>query len=102
MTLLEQCQLWHEQDRHQQIADTLEAIPEEERTPELDLELARAYNNLADPETPEGRELLRQAIALNTYIYSGWRMTTAGISAWATPTTTWIRRARPSGTLSAP
>ncbi len=64
MTLLEQCQLWHEQDRHQQIADTLEAIPEEERTPELDLELARAYNNLADPETPEGRELLRQAIAL--------------------------------------
>ena len=64
MELLKQCQKWHEEDRHREIADILEAIPEEERTREMDLELARAYNNLADPETPEGRELLRRAIAL--------------------------------------
>ena len=62
MTLLEQCQIWHEQNEHQKIVDLIQAMPEEERTPEADMELARAYNNLADPEVPEGRELLRRAI----------------------------------------
>ena len=64
MTLLEQCQIWHEQNEHQKIVDLIQAMPEEERTPEADMELARAYNNLADPEAPEGRELLRRAIEL--------------------------------------
>ena len=64
MELLEQCQLWHEQEEHQKIADALEAIPAGERTPAMDLELARAYNNLADPEEPEGRALLEKAIRL--------------------------------------
>ncbi len=64
MTLLEQCQLWHEKDQHQKIVDALEAVPEEERTPELDSVLARAYNNLADPEKPEGRGQLRRAVEL--------------------------------------
>ena len=44
MELLEQCRIWHENDEHQKIIDALEAIPEGERTPEQDLELARAYN----------------------------------------------------------
>ena len=64
MELLEQCQLWHEQDEHQKIADALEAIPAQARTPDQDMELARAYNNLADPGTPEGRELFRRATEL--------------------------------------
>ena len=61
MDILEQCQKWHEQGKHQKIIDALEAIPAEERTPEMDSELARAYNNLA---TPEDRELYQKALSL--------------------------------------
>lgn len=64
MDLLAQCELLHRQENYQTIIRLLEAIPEEERTPEQDLELARAYNNQADPCTPEGRALLQRAIAL--------------------------------------
>lgn len=64
MTLLEQCQKWHESDEYTKIVDALEDIPEDQRTPEMDLELARAYNNLADPREPEGRRMLWQAIDL--------------------------------------
>ena len=39
MDLLKQCQQWFEQDEAQKVIDTLEAIPAEERTPELDLSL---------------------------------------------------------------
>ena len=42
MDLLKQCQQWFEQDEAQKVIDTLEAIPAEERTPELDSELAKA------------------------------------------------------------
>ena len=48
MTLLEQCQVWHENEEDQKIIAEIEALPAEERTPELDSELARAYNNAAD------------------------------------------------------
>ena len=61
MTLLEQCQIWHENDEYQKIIDAIEAIPAEERTPELDSELARAYNNAADGGD---RSLFEKAIAL--------------------------------------
>ncbi len=64
MDILEQCQKWHENDKHQKIIDALEAIPAEERTPEIDMELARAYNNLGDPDNPEGRKLLHRALEL--------------------------------------
>ena len=64
MDILEQCQKWHEEDKHQKIVDALEAIPAEGRTPEMDMELARAYNNLADPSEPEGRKLLHRALEL--------------------------------------
>ena len=50
MELLEQCQLWHQNNEHQRIIDALEAIPAETRTPEMDSELARAYNNIAGLE----------------------------------------------------
>jgi len=59
MDLLKQCEIWHENDEYQKIIDALEAIPE--RTPEEDSELARAYNNLAEPGE---RELLKKALAL--------------------------------------
>ena len=55
MELLEQCQKWNENDEYQKIIDALEAISAGERTPEMDSELARAYNNLAQPGE---RELL--------------------------------------------
>jgi len=61
MEILQQCQKWHENDEYQKIIDALEAIPDHERTPEIDSELARAYNNLAGPED---RELLKKAINL--------------------------------------
>ena len=64
MDILKQCQKWHEEDKHQKIVDALEAISAEERTPEMDMELARAYNNLADPSEPEGKKLLHRALEL--------------------------------------
>ena len=64
MEILKQCQIWHESNEYQQIIDTLEALPAEERTPEIDSELARAYNNQADPTKPEGINMLKRAVAL--------------------------------------
>ena len=64
MDILKQCQKWHEEDKHRKIIDALEAIPTEERTLEVDMELARAYNNLGNPGNPEGRKLLHRALEL--------------------------------------
>lgn len=61
VNLLEQCQKWNENDEFQKIIDALEAIPAGKRTPEEDSELARAYNNLAEPED---HEMFRKAIDL--------------------------------------
>ncbi len=61
MTLLEQCQLWHEKEEYGKIVEALEALSPEQRTPETDSELARAYNNLAEPKD---RELFQKALAL--------------------------------------
>lgn len=61
MTLLEQYQCWHENDEYQKIIDALEALPAAERTPETDSELARAYNNIAEPGD---KELFRKALDL--------------------------------------
>ena len=49
-------------NEHHKIIEALEGI--EERTPEMDSQLARAYNNEADHRTPEGRAMLKKAIAL--------------------------------------
>ena len=37
MDILKQCQKWHEESKHHKIIDALEAIPAEERTPEMDM-----------------------------------------------------------------
>lgn len=47
MKLMEQCRCWSERNEYQKIIDSIEALPDEERTPEFVSELARAYNNLA-------------------------------------------------------
>ena len=36
MDILKQCQKWHEENKQHKIIDALEAIPAEERTPEID------------------------------------------------------------------
>ena len=61
MDLLQQCARWHEEGAYQNIIDAIEALPADQRTPELDSELARAYNNLAGPGD---KELFRKAIRL--------------------------------------
>ena len=61
MNLLEQCQVWNENNEYQEIIDALEVIPAGARTPEMDSELARAYSNLAQPGD---RALFEKAIAL--------------------------------------
>ena len=48
MEVLKQCQKWFEQNEIQKVIDALEAIPTEERTPELDCELAKAYITIAE------------------------------------------------------
>ena len=64
MDILEQCQKWNENSEYQKIIDALESISAEARTPEMDSELARAYNNLADPHKPGYKEMLKKALAL--------------------------------------
>lgn len=49
MKLTEQLQEWNENDEYQKIIDAIEGLPDEERTPELISDLARAYNNIAGP-----------------------------------------------------
>ena len=61
MAILEQCQKWNERGEYQKIIDALEAVPAEERSPEMDSELARAYNNAA---SVEDKELFRKALGL--------------------------------------
>ena len=61
MNLLEQCQKWNENDEARKTINALEAIPLGKRTPEMDSELARAYNNLAEQGD---HELFEKAIAL--------------------------------------
>lgn len=64
MDILNQCQIWHEKDEHDKIVDALEAIPCNERTKEIDMELARAYNNLGTSERQASRKLLKKALEL--------------------------------------
>lgn len=61
MDLLQQCRIWHEKNQFRKIIDALEAIPVEDRTPEMDIELARAYNNDA---SVDDRDMLKKAIVL--------------------------------------
>ena len=62
--LLEQCETWHEAGEYSRIVEALERVPENERTTGIDMELARAYNNLGEPGDIEGRRKYRRALDL--------------------------------------
>ena len=65
MEVLKQCQKWFEQNEIQKVIDALEAIPSEERTPELDCELAKAYITIAEVGEREPFEKALQLLALH-------------------------------------
>ena len=67
MDLLKQCQQWFEQDEAQKVIDTLEAIPAEERTPELDSELAKAYIAVAHIGEREPFEKALELLGVERY-----------------------------------
>lgn len=62
LNIIKQCQQWHQENQFQNIVDALEAYPESERTQAMDMELARAYNNLGVAQSRKA--LLKKAIAL--------------------------------------
>ena len=59
--LPEALEQWHEDGQFQNIIDAIEALPREQQTPELTSQLARAYNNLAEPGD---RHLFKKAVEL--------------------------------------
>ncbi len=48
MDLGKQIELWNENEQYSQIIHAIEALEENQLTPELISELAKAYNNAAD------------------------------------------------------
>ena len=60
MDILRQCQKWHEENKFRKIVDAIEALDDDHRSGELDMELARALNNLASFE--DEPELYRKAV----------------------------------------
>ena len=60
MTVLEQCQVWHEQDKHNAIVNTLEALPDSQRTAETDME---AGPGLQQPGRSGQGQCARPAVA---------------------------------------
>lgn len=62
LSLLEK---WHQEDQYQKIIDCLETLSNTQALDyTLTCQLARAYNNLADPEQEEGRGRLDRAVEL--------------------------------------
>ncbi len=99
MDLLKQCQQWFEQDEAQKVIDTLEAIPAEERTPELDSELAKAY--IAVAHIGE-REPFEKALELWLPMRSILPKITAGIIGSLPLIIFWMRKVPPCVTLKRP
>ena len=62
---------YFEQDEAQKVIDTLEAIPAEERTPELDSELAKAYIAIADMGDREPFEKALELLAPHETYFAG-------------------------------
>lgn len=65
MHILKQCQIWHKKGEYEKIIDALEGIPVQVHTAEIDMELARAYNNQAvfAADAVE-KDMLRRSISL--------------------------------------
>ena len=71
MDLLKQCQQWFEKKENQKVIDALEAIPAEERTPELDSELAKAYIAVAHIGEREPFEKALELLAPHEEYFAG-------------------------------
>ena len=63
MDLLQMCQMWLEDGEYQKIKNALEQITADERTPEIDSELARAYIAGADATERESFEKALELLA---------------------------------------
>ena len=100
MELLKQCQQWFEQEEAQKVIDALEAIPAEERTPELDSELAKAYIAVAD--IGEQGSLLKRRWSFWLPMRSILPKITAGIIGSLPLIIFWMRKAPPCVTLKRP
>ena len=61
MDILKQCQKWNENNQYQKLIETIENIPVNEHTAEIDSELAKAYIAIADASE---KELYIRAIEL--------------------------------------
>ena len=66
MDILQQCQIWSEQNKQELIIKLIESLPEEQRTALVDSELAQAYNYLADISPIQAKDILylKKAVAL--------------------------------------
>ncbi len=80
---LEQLAAWHEDCEYEKIVEAIEAIAPQERGYVLTGQLARALNNL---------ERYAEAVELLLATKSAAARTRCGMSGWATPIITWIRR----------
>ena len=68
--LIELLNTLHKEDKHQEIIDTIEALPNQEKTSEIIGILARAYNNVENYE--KALELLKSTedIEKNTHVWN--------------------------------
>lgn len=48
MTLLEQCRIWNKNHEYKNVIVAIESLEDKYKSPELDVELAYAYNNIGD------------------------------------------------------
>ena len=61
MDILQQCQIWNENNEQKKLIETIENLPVNEHTAEIDSELAKAYIAIADASE---KELYIRAIEL--------------------------------------
>lgn len=64
MELLEQCRAWHKAGDFMKIVSTIEALPEKDLTPDLEFELARAYNHVGMTARPIDTDWFVKAVGL--------------------------------------
>ncbi len=66
MDILQQCQIWQEQGRHELIVNLIESLPEEQRTALVECELAKACIDMAQIDSMQAKDILylKKAVAL--------------------------------------
>ena len=66
MDILQQCQIWQEQGRHELIVNLIESLPDEQRTALVECELAKACIDMAQIDSMHAKDILwlKKAVAL--------------------------------------